>query len=138
MNRRRLDFGSPIQKDGDANQAGAIGAGCSSAQVLSTAVGEGRKATAGASSTGVTAATDMQIGHRNMTPPRDFRVSNEAGTRVSGLDGRIKLTPQATGCSATGTTSRGMLTPIEPETAAGVDTAEEEQRFTHVSCSVFN
>jgi hypothetical protein len=84
------------------------------------------------------AVVDMQIGHRNMTPPRDFGVSNEAGTSVSSLDGRIKLTPQATGCSAAGTTSRGMLTPIEPETAAGVDTPEEEQRFTHVSCSVFN
>jgi hypothetical protein len=84
------------------------------------------------------AVVDMQIGHRNMTPPRDFGVSNEAGTSVSSLDGRIKLTPQATGCSAAGTTSRGMLTPIEPETAAGVDTPEEEQRFTHVSCFVFN
>jgi hypothetical protein len=106
--------------------------------VSSTVGGEGRKATAGASSTGVMAATDMLLGHRNMTPPRDFGVSNEAGASVFGLAGRIMLTPQATGCSVAGTTSRGMLTPIEPETAAGVDTHEEEQWFTHVSCSLFN
>jgi anti-sigma regulatory factor (Ser/Thr protein kinase) len=43
------------------------------------------------------------------------------------------LTPQATGTSADGRSSRGMLTPLEHEMADGVHTREEEQRFTHVS-----
>jgi hypothetical protein len=65
-------------------------------------------------------------------------VQDEASCSVSGLDGRIMLSPQGTGCSAAGTTSRGMLTPVDPERAAGVDTPEEEQRFTHVRCSLLN
>jgi hypothetical protein len=48
-------------------------------------------------------------------PPRDLRVLNEAGTSVGGTSGRIMLTPQ------------------EAAIAEGIETPEEEVRFTHVS-----
>jgi hypothetical protein len=133
MNRRRLEFGGSINEDCDAIQSKDAGAGGSSAQVQTSAVGESPNATGATCATGLVTVHPMLLEYGFKTPQREFRGSHEAGTSAAGNSGRIFLTPQATGTSANGRSRWGMLTPLEHEMADGVHTLEEEQRFTHVS-----
>jgi hypothetical protein len=159
-NRRRLEFGGAVDKDGDAIQPEDDGAGGTSAQVKASAAGQSPNSTGATCSTGqrvvllehgfmtpqrdlegsreAASASEKLLCHGMCTTPRVLRVQDVAGTSVSSLAGRILLSPQGTGSSAAGATSRGMLTPVDSDRAAGVDTPEEELRFTHVSCSLFS
>jgi hypothetical protein len=160
MNRRRLEFGGEIDEDGDEIQPEDDGVGGSSAQVGASAVGQSPNATGATCSSGqrvvlighgfmtpqrdlggsheAASVSEKLLCHGMCTPPRVLRVQDVAGTSVSSLAGRILLSPQGTGSSAAGATSRGMLTPVDSDRAAGVDTPEEELRYTHVSCSFFS
>jgi hypothetical protein len=133
MNRRRLEFGGPIDEDGDAFQPEDVGTGGSLAQVHASAVGQSPNATGGTCSTGQVTMTTVLLEHGFMTPQRDVGGSHQAVTGPSGNSGRIMLTPQATGTSTFGSSRRGMLTPLEHEMADEVHSPDEEQRFTHVS-----
>jgi hypothetical protein len=136
MNRRRLDFGGPIQEDGDAIHASASGAGVTSAQVqihqgsdsltapaigaqVSSGQGQysseygGTMVNGGPSSTGGAPTTEILLGHGMWMPPRGLGVGKGAGTSVAGTSRQILMTPQQAATSAAGTSSRGMLTPLE-------------------------
>jgi hypothetical protein len=130
-NRRRLQFGGPIHAGSDAIPVAVIRAEGNSAQGLSSAEGQGPMVTGGVM------ATEVLLGNGMRTPPRDLGVGTEAGKSTAGASGKIMLTPQPAATSATGTLSRGMLTPLEAATVEGVDTLEEELRFTHVSFPCF-
>jgi hypothetical protein len=133
MNRRRLEFGEPIDDDGDAIQPEDVGAGGSLAQVHASAVGQSTNAAGGTCSTGQVMSTAVLLKHGFVTPQRDVGGKHEAVTSPSGNSGRIMMTPQATGTSTFVSCRRGMLTPLEHEMADEVHSPEEEQRFTHVS-----
>jgi hypothetical protein len=160
MNRRRLEFGGAIDEDGYEFQPEHDGAGGRLAQVGPSAVGQKPTATGPTCSSGQRAvllghgfktpqrdlggshqaasASEKLLCHGMCTPPRLLRVQGEDGTSISSLSGRILMSPQGTGSSAAGATSRGMLTPVDSDKAAGVGTPEEELRYTHVSFSFFS
>jgi hypothetical protein len=105
MNRRRLEFGGVVDKDGDAIQAEGDGAGGSSAQVKASAAGQSPNATGATCSTGqravllehgfmtpqrnlegsreVASTSEKMLCHGMCTPPRVWRVQDVAGTSVS-------------------------------------------------------
>jgi hypothetical protein len=133
MNRRRLEFGGPIDDDGDAIQPEDVGDGGSLAQVHASAVRQSTNAAGGTCSTGQLMTTAGLLKHGFETPHRNVGGNHQAVTSPSGNSGRIMMTPQATGTSTFVSCRRGMLTPLEREMADEVNSPEEEQRFTHVS-----
>jgi hypothetical protein len=133
MNRRRLEFGGPIDDDGDGIQPDDVGAGGSLSQVRTSAADQSTNAAGGTCSTGQVMTMAVVLNHGFVTPQRDVGGSHQAVSRPSANSGRIMLTPQATGTSSFVSCKRGMLTPLEHEMAVEVHSPEEEQRFTHVS-----
>jgi hypothetical protein len=128
-----LEFGGPIDDDGDGIQPDDVGAGGSLSQVRTSAADQSTNAAGGTCSTGQVMTMAVVLNHGFVTPQRDVGGSHQAVSRPSANSGRIMLTPQATGTSSFVSCKRGMLTPLEHETADEVHSPEEEQRFTHVS-----
>jgi hypothetical protein len=133
MNRRRLEFGGPIDEDGDAIQTEDAGGEGSWAQVQYSEVGQPPNTTGATCSTGPVTVTPVLLEHGFNTPQKDVGGGHEPVTSACGNSGRMLLTPQATGTSTCGSSRRGMLTPLEHGMADGVHAHEEQQRYTHVS-----
>jgi hypothetical protein len=143
MNRRRLEFGGPIDDEGDDIQPEDVGDGGSlaqvhasavrqSTQVHASAVRQSTNAAGGACSTGQLMTTAGLLKHGFETPHRNVGGNHQAVTSP-GNTGRIMMTPQATGTSTFVSCKRGMLTPLEREMADEVNSPEDDHRFTHVS-----
>jgi hypothetical protein len=128
-----LEFGGPLDDDGDGIQPDDVGAGGSLAQVHTSAAGQSTNAAGGTCSTGQVMTTDVVLNHGFVTPQRDVGGSHQAVSSPSANSGRIMLSPQVAVTSSFVSCKRGMLTPLEHEMADAVHLPEEEQRFTHVS-----